>query len=89
MIPWLSRLSKTSLDVVLLINSLKCSQLRLDIQRGFGLQLISAKYSTFEAFLGGWSNTLGHLPHCDGRPSSICDNLKRVNNKQHAASSSQ
>ena len=42
------------------LNALESSQLRLDIQqRRFGLR--SAKHSTFEAFLGGWSNTLGHL----------------------------
>ena len=79
MIPWLLRLSETSLDVVLSM-LFESSQLRLHIQQR-GFVLWSAKHSTFEAFLGGWSNTLGHLPHRDGRLSSFCDNLMRVNDK--------
>ena len=62
------------------LNALECSQLRLDIQQG-GFGLRSAKHSAFEAFLGGWSNTLGHLPHRDGRLSSLCDGLLRDHDK--------
>ena len=62
-------------------NALESSQLKPDIQQE-GFDLRSAKHSTFEAFLGGWSNTVGHLPHRDGRLSSLCDNLVRVNGKE-------
>ena len=63
------------------LNGLECMQLGLDIQQG-GFGLRSAKHSTSEAFLGGWANTLNHLPRRDDQLGALCDSLLEIHEKE-------